>query len=43
MFRAWHRPRVEMNREDWIFIGSMLVAAPIAFAFGFAVGLLLTK
>lgn len=37
-FSLWYRPRVDMHREDWIYIGLLLLGSLWAFGLGLVLG-----
>jgi hypothetical protein len=43
MIRAWYRPEVHMETEDWLFIGYTMLACVWGFALGLFIGWILLK
>ena len=38
-FKAWYQPKYHMHKEDWIYIGALVLASMCAFGVGLLIGL----
>lgn len=43
MFYAWYQPKYKMDRDDWMFVVYMILAANISMGVGFLIGMLIAR